>query len=386
MRRILTIARHDLHLVLQDRSALMWLFLLPVVFATFFGLVMGGGGPDPSAARARLTVINEDSGFLSRALVDDLGSENLDLVEILPGAADAAADKIRTLTIPTGFTDSVLRGEQVALRLERDADTSMEASLVAETRIVAAISSLISRLIEASEPGAEELDAAIFASLGAAEELVRVEAHFAGEAPVIPSGFAQSIPGNAVMFVLLVALTYGAASIAAERNGGLLRRLVTAPLLRNEIVMGKIAGRLVVALVQITVLVAVGVFANRVFGVYIGNDVLGLYVVLVVFALTVAPLGVMFGAWFRDPDRAANIGVLCTMVMAALGGCWWPREVVPEQLQRLAYLFPTGWAMDALHQIVSFGRGLEDVTGTLAVLVAFAVAFTVVAARSLRVE
>ena len=31
------------------------------------------------------------------------------------------------------------------------------------------------------------------------------------------------------------------------------------------------------------------------------------------------------------------------MVMAALGGCWWPSEVVPRWLWKASHIFPTAW-------------------------------------------
>jgi len=72
--------------------------------------------------------------------------------------------------------------------------------------------------------------------------------------------------------------------------------------------------------------------------------------------------------------------------MAAFGGCWWPLEIVSEPLQRLALIFPTGWAMRALHGTISFGLGLDGVLAPLAVLLGFAVVFSVIAARSLRID
>jgi ABC-type multidrug transport system permease subunit len=133
-------------------------------------------------------------------------------------------------------------------------------------------------------------------------------------------------------------------------------------------------------------LILVAVAANRLLGVYVGDDVIGMWVILLAYAVSVAPLGVMVGAWIHDPDRAASIGVLITMVMAAFGGCWWPLEFVPKYLQRVALLFPTGWAMKALHQVVSFGRGLGDLNLELAALLGFALVFGLIASRSLRVE
>ena len=162
--------------------------------------------------------------------------------------------------------------------------------------------------------------------------------------------------------------------------------MVTTPVSRVEIILGKIGGRVVIAVVQITVLIVAAVMAHRTLGIYIGDHVAAAYVVLLCYALCVAPLGVMVGGWIRDPSRAANIGVLLTMVMGAFGGCMWPIEFVSPTLQNVALMFPTGWAMKALHQVISFGRGFPDVLPEVGVLLGFAALFAGLAARSLRVD
>ena len=45
------------------------------------------------------------------------------------------------------------------------------------------------------------------------------------------------------------------------------------------------------------------------------------------------------------------------MLLAALGGCWFPIEIAPSWMQTLSRLLPTGWTMHALHQLVNFGAG-----------------------------
>jgi ABC-type multidrug transport system permease subunit len=58
---------------------------------------------------------------------------------------------------------------------------------------------------------------------------------------------------------------------------------------------------------------------------------------------------------------AAAIGVTCANTLAALGGCWWPIEITPGWMQTLQLFLPTGWAMDALHKLISFGHGPDSV-------------------------
>ena len=259
---------------------------------------------------------------------------------------------------------------------------------MAQARIVSAIARVTGRLVEAAQglAAGESVAPDALAALPPAEDLVQVKASFAGRSRTAPGGFTQSIPGMTVMFVMLVALTYGAASLSAERAGGQLRRLMTAPVLSREIVAGKILGRYAIAAVQIMFLVAVGVIAHHAFGVPIGDSPGAALIVLLVYALAVTPLGVLAGAAIRDPDRAASVGVVATMAMAGLGGCWWPIEIVSPTLQKVALAFPSGWAMLALHRVIAFGQPLSAVTVPLAVLVGFAIAFGALAVRRLRLE
>jgi ABC-2 type transport system permease protein len=76
--------------------------------------------------------------------------------------------------------------------------------------------------------------------------------------------------------------------------------------------------------------------------------------------------------------------VLASLLMAALGGCWWPLEIGPPALKIVALCTPTGWALQALHQLISFGSGFEAVLLPLAVLVAFGAAANLLAARFFR--
>jgi ABC-2 type transport system permease protein len=61
--------------------------------------------------------------------------------------------------------------------------------------------------------------------------------------------------------------------------------------------------------------------------------------------------------------------------MAALGGCWWPKEIAPDYLNTIGYLFPPAWAVDGLQQLISFGGGAASVLMHAAVLWGFFILF-----------
>ena len=150
---------------------------------------------------------------------------------------------------------------------------------------------------------------------------------------------------------------------------------------RGEIVMGKIYGLILLGGVQILFFLAVGKFA---LGVNLGANLPGVTLTLLVLSWVASSLGVLIGSLIAAEDRVAGIGVLSGLLMAAVGGCWWPLEVAPPALKVLALCVPTGWAMQALQQLISFGSGLDAVVLPVAVLAGFGVVANLLAARFFR--
>jgi ABC-type multidrug transport system permease subunit len=160
-----------------------------------------------------------------------------------------------------------------------------------------------------------------------------------------------------VMFTMLVLLTSGAILLVSERERGLLRRLAATPISRGSIVLGKWVARMALALVQIGFAMALG---SLVFKVDWGSSLPTVALVLATWAAFNASLAMMLAGVARSSQQMAGLGVLGTMVLAALGGCWWPIEITPRWMQRRALVLPSGWCMDAMHRLVSFGYGAES--------------------------
>ena len=72
--------------------------------------------------------------------------------------------------------------------------------------------------------------------------------------------------------------------------------------------------------------------------------------------------------------------------MAMIGGCYWPVEITPPFMQKVALLTPTGWAMVGLKNTVARGMGVEAVLVPVAVLLGMAGVFFVVGLSRLRLE
>jgi ABC-2 type transport system permease protein len=123
-----------------------------------------------------------------------------------------------------------------------------------------------------------------------------------------------------------------------------------------------------------------------VFGVDWGDTVLGLVLLSAVYVAAVSALSVLIGSTSRTSRQAESLSLVLALVMCALGGLWWPLEITPKAYQAVGHAVPTGWAMDAMHNLISRGYSLSGVAPQILVLLAFAVGFSVVAVATFRHE
>ena len=378
------IARHDLRRMLLARETLLWTFAMPVIFFYFLGTVTGGFAttdpdrPDPIALRGA-----DGGGFLVGELTRRLQEQNFAVATASEAEADGYA---RRLTLPEpaaghdDLTASVLAGNPATLTFDRRGDDLNRQ--YDQLRVGRAVYTVLADLAAASvlDGGAS---AETFAALEAAPRTVTLEVSSAGRREDPPTGYAQAIPGTMVMFTMLVLMTTGGITLVIERKQGLLRRLASTPVRPASVVAGKWAARMALGVVQIGFAMLLG---RVLFGMDWGAAVGMVGLVLLAWAGLNASLALLLGNLARSEGQMAGIGVLGTMALAALGGCWWPIEITPAWMQALAGFLPTGWTMDALHKLVSFGYGPAAALPHAAALAAGALACAAAAARTFRYQ
>ena len=372
LRSALFIARADLAFMLRQKETLLWMFAMPLLFFYFIGTVTGGFGggsadrPDPIALQAPAS-----GGIVLDQVVRRLQQQNYRVDR--PSTPDAFARYARRLTIappahhPT-VTDSVLAGDPVIVRLEHTGDPL--AADLDRFRVTRAVYSVLADLAVIRSEG-QEVTAAAFTGLAAAPRRLTLSVRPAGRRLEVPSGFSQAVPGTMVMFTMLILLTSGAIMLVVERRAGLLRRLASTPISAGAIVLGKWGSRMALGIVQLGFAMVVG---RMLFRVDWGDSFAMVVLVLIVWAAFNASLALLLGNIARTIPQMTGLGILVSMVLAALGGCWWPIEITPPWMQAIAIALPTGWTMDALHKLVNFGYGASSAWPHVAALAVSAVA------------
>jgi ABC-2 type transport system permease protein len=378
IKNILFIALNDAKYQLRQGSTLVWVFLMPPIFFFFIGTVTGGYSSGLSGGQANpLTVVAESPGFLREQLDLRLRENDFapDWVEDVVLNEEGLAPR-RLLRIAPKLSDAVIAGEQVAISYEtRSSALNREFE---EIRIQRGIYTALADIVVAKANSTETLNAADLVRLNEKPRIWQLEVSAAGERKTIPSGFQQAVPGILVMFTLLVLLTSGGTMLVIERKQGLLRRLASTPISRAEVVAGKLGGRLILAIIQIGAALLVGTFL---FKMDWGPDFAMILVVLAAWAAFCAAAGLLLGSIASSEGQVSGLGVLAANGLAALGGCWWPIEVTPDWMQLLSKFTPTGWTMDALHQLISFQSGAASAIPQVAMLLIAAAIMAAYAAR-----
>jgi ABC-2 type transport system permease protein len=385
MRNVFFIATHDIRHQLRQGSTLLWLFVMPPIFFYFIGTVTGGFSSGTSGMQATPLVIEAASpGFLQEQIDRRLRDNGFvpdwrESIEANPAEEEQAPD--RTLVFSANISDKILADEQVSARYDSSA-SSITRDYEA-IRINRSLYTVLADIIVSKAQTGAALSTDSLAALDAEPRIWLLESKPAGNRLEIPNGFEQAIPGTMVMFTLLVLLTSGASMLAIERKQGLLRRLASTPISRTELVAGKWGGRMALAVLQVGFAMLIG---TLVFNMLWGPDLAMVALVLASWAGFCASAGLLLGSLANSEKQAAGLGVLLANVLAALGGCWWPIEITHDWMQFVQKLLPTGWAMDALHKLISFESGAMSAIPHVAALLMAALVLTLLAVNRFRYE
>ena len=129
-------------------------------------------------------------------------------------------------------------------------------------------------------------------------------------------------------------------------------------------------------LVQIAIFWTIGILA---FNINLGIAPWMTVLISLLMVIVSAAFSLMLATTARTERSAGAIATLVALLLAPLGGCWWPLFITPHWMQFLAKFTPHGWATDAFNKLMLFGAGPGDVTWSLVALAGFAVAFISVA-------
>lgn len=411
----LLIAKKDLGLYFRDRTGLLLGLLLPVVMVAVFGAVMqfafGGGDGMP---RVRLWVVDEDQTEQSAQFTAALRDVSMLSVRPRGQQAERTAEQLRAqvadgevhhaLVVQEGFGAALTAGGAPKLRLIRDPGRQMESRMISIGIVQAAAATagsasaqwMVGNAMRANgmnEDGVARVrqrmktvqDLIALWAGGLAPELGdQADEDDADDAPSFDMSsmwesmlpvvkediapperpkslgyqLAQSVSGMTVM-MLMFGMIACSGMLMVERDKGTLRRLLVSRAPRHALLLGKFLFCLAIGTVQLTVLFA---FGEAAFSIGAYRDPLTLLALCVTWTATATSFGILIAVWARTQKQAEGLSTLLILVMAALGGCWFPLQTadLPWYGEVITRSTLTYWAMEGFQNLLWHQRSLAD--------------------------
>ncbi len=342
----------------RDRAALFWTLAFPLIFIFMFGFIFQGGG-DFSVT---IAWVDEDQTPASAELRSSFDA--VDSNELVDLDLDAArvqmqdGDVATILVVPAGYGDAVAAAA---------AGNGPPAAITVYT-----------------DPSRESATAAVFQSIGAVLGVVNL----GGRPPlVVPQPetiqtenlnfISYFVPSMLALSVMQVGI-FAAIPLVADREKLILKRLAATPLRRWQLVGSNVLMRLLIALAQSIIIVAVGVV---VFGVSITGPWALSAVFVVLGAVAFLALGYVIASFAKTEDSANGMTSVVQFPMMFLSGTFFPIEQMPDFLQTIARLIPLTYLADALRQVMVGGSAFAPLLVCALVLVGWLVVCFGIAAR-----
>ena len=379
-RQALLLAWKDTHIFFRDRAALAFAFLLPFIFVIGFSLALRDVGPENEALRF-VVATQESVGISVQAVerISEAGDGQVVAMEYEQALAAVEAEELLGfVAFPPDFTPRFLSGETASLEVvvgnvsaaDEAAMRGFAQEIAVRFREARATVSVVGAL--GSPQDAATVLGELFSATGGPAIGLQVEQ--VGEiAPFNASNF--TLPGYLTMFVFFTA-AMGAEALARERQTHTLERLMANGVRRESLIVGKFLAGGIIGVTQVAVMWTVGALA---FGIDLGASPIAVVLLSLLMVVASAAFGVMLASFVSNVRTASAAGVLTSLVLAPIGGSWWPLFITPPFMQSLARLTPHGWANSGLNKLMLFGAEFSDVGPEMAALVAFATVFLAVA-------
>jgi ABC-2 type transport system permease protein len=367
--RVLTITLRVFRGFKHDKRSIAMMVVAPLVAMSVFGIAFGG-----EVTNIDVIIVNEDEGapsmvpgegdiFLSQLLIDNFDEDVLNIE--FNDNMDKAVGKVRegeawaVIHFPENYTSALVVAGTTTITIRADmSNTQIYAAIMLEMR--AALEAVMDD-VGHSAPVVLDDSRAIY---GEGAEFTDF---------LIPGVIAFAI---FLLTTLLTLLTF-----TTERVNRTLDRILVTPVTEGEIVMGYAIAFGIIGTGQAILLISWGIVG---FDIFIEGNLVIAILVAALLAIASMAFGILLSAAAKTETQATQMIPLIVLPVFLLSGIFWPIEAVPAWLQPAAYGLPPTHAVNALRAIMVRGWGLAEIWPQVLALIAFIVAFLLLATLSLR--
>ncbi len=368
MRGYTTLTIAGLKSFVRDRAGLFWSLFFPLFLVVIFGAIFGKAGEEGSV-KVPIGVVAPANLPPDVAWVPEILRTKVSALEASSGTVEHELAKLRAgkrravVVFPADFADTIHAGRQADIRIYADQSQPQMAGVAV---------SIIRNVLAAADKGLS----ASPTLLNPIEEKVEQP----GEPRRKQRGIDFILPGILAMTIMQLGL-FTAIPLVTMRERGILKRLRATPLTRPAFVGSQVTQRLLIALVQTTLLVGL---ASMLYGFRVAGSWFSVFGIVAIGTLMFIALGAILSGIAKTQESCVALVQVVNMPMMFLSGIFFPLELIPNYLRPVTAAIPTTYLCDALRQVTLAAPAAHPIALDVAIVAVWLVGGLIVAARFFR--
>ncbi len=165
------------------------------------------------------------------------------------------------------------------------------------------------------------------------------------------------VPGLIGVILTMTMVLVTAAAIVRERETGALEALITTPVSKAELMIGKIIPYVIVGFIQMTLVLLIAMY---VFSIPLRGSFVELYAVGFVFIVASLGVGMVISTIAKTQIQAMQMSFFFFLPNILLSGFMFPVSSMPWIIQNLAHALPLTYFLVILRGILLKGSALAD--------------------------
>lgn len=345
--RLWAVMRKEFIQVLRDRTTLRLVIVMPLMMMFLFGYVVSTDVKEVAAA-----VALQDTGLPARELLERFAQTgyyrfthhvaNAEAVGRLIQAGEVKAG----IVIPTDYSLRISRGEQAQILVLIDGSdpiVSRTALSTAELLGQIAGSDILAQRLQRLAGGGMR-----------AEPPIEVRARVWYNPNMESVRF--NLPGLVGTILQNITIILIAGAMVRERERGTMEQLIVTPVKSAELIIGKMAPYICIAIIDVALVLLVGVFL---FGMEIVGSLWVLSLNALIFLLSSLGLGLLISTVAQNQIQANQLSQMFLMPSFLLSGYMFPREAMPKALQAVGLGIPLTYFLQVLRGVILKGMGMD---------------------------
>lgn len=180
--------------------------------------------------------------------------------------------------------------------------------------------------------------------------------------------------GFLIMIMLMSAINMSEI-ILLEKEKRTYFRLLSTPISTRKYLLANVLVNMIVMTIQVVITLTI---MKSIFNIGLNMTYWEAAVVMLLFSLIAVGLSLVLISFSKSRSAASALQNLIILPTVMLSGCFWPVEVMPTTLQKIANFLPQRWTLDTLTKIQE-GHSISELSLHLLILFAFAAAFFLIA-------